>query len=136
MTSCKRISAVGSLAAYLLASTALHALHDHSAPEHSWGDCNCDSAACCLDDECACHCGEADEASAVVAPSADPSPCPPVGAKHICFACRLLAVKSIAPVAVVVAEQSDVVRQAQPQPQTFVAVLRPLLPVSRGPPCA
>jgi hypothetical protein len=135
----KRISVVGSLVAYLAATTALHALHDHAAPEHSWAagsGCDCGSAACCFDDACGCHPDDADETASTAESDRHHDPSPPADGKHICFACRLLAVKSISPVAVAVVEQSDVVRQPQPRPQTFIAVPRRSLPVSRGPPCA
>jgi hypothetical protein len=135
----KRISVVGPLVAYLVATTALQGLHDHSAPEHCWaggGDCGCGSAACCFDDACGCHPDDGDEATPVAGPYRHHDPTTPVDGKHICFACRLLAVKSISPVSVAVVEQSDIVRPIQPPPHTFIAVLRPSMPVSRGPPSA
>src|SRR5580704_4058897 len=137
MTSWKRISVVSSLAAYLLATTVVHALHDHSACDHccpvaqtfsgtsDHGACDCDRCHC----DC-CHCDASDDHSAHQGLPSRSADC-----DH-CFACRFLAVKSISPVAVVIVERSEPVRQLEPPQFVFAPVFRPDLPLSRGPPCA
>src|ERR1700685_3455339 len=105
----KRISVASSLAAYLLATTAVHALHDHSPCDHCcagaqtfWrstqhGSCDSDR----------CHCDASDDH---VAHHGNPSH--PADCDH-CFACRYLAVKSISPVAVAIVEPSEPVRRLE-----------------------
>jgi hypothetical protein len=132
MASWKRISVVSSLAAYLLATTAVHALHDHSVRDHCcaetqafWGSANRDSCDC---DHCHSHAAN-DHSAHGRLPSRSPD------CEH-CFACRFLAVKSISPVAFAIVEQSEAVRQIEPREYLSAPVFRPDLPLSRGPPCA
>ena len=142
MASWKRISVVSSLAAYLLATTAVHALHDHSSgdtcccehrsgehyrnePQAALGSVNRDACDC---DHCHSHAAN-DHAANDRLPSHFPD------CDH-CFACRFLAVKSISPVAFAIVEQSEAVRQIKPREYLSAPVVRPELPLSRGPPCA
>ncbi len=132
MTFLKRISVVSSLAAYLLATTVVHALHDHSPCDHcctgaqtfgqstNQGSCDADRCHCDASDDHLAHHG-------IPSHSAD--------CEH-CFACRFLAVKSISPVAFAIVEQSEAVWQIEPPLYLFAPVLRADLPLSRGPPCA
>jgi hypothetical protein len=142
MASWKRISVVSSLAAYLLATTAVHALHDHSSgdtcgcdhgsgehyrtePQAFFGSGNRDACDC---DHCHSNAAK-DHAAHSRRPAQSPD------CDH-CFACRFLAVKSISPVAFAIVEQSEAVRQIKPHEYLSAPVFRPDLPLSRGPPCA
>jgi hypothetical protein len=142
MASWKRISVVSSLVAYLLATSAVHALHDHSSvatccchqdsDDHSCtepraivGSVNCDACDC---DHCHSHAAN-DLARHNRLPSHSPD------CDH-CFACRFLAVKSVSPVAFAIVEQSEALWQIEPQEFLSAPVVRPDLPLSRGPPCA
>jgi hypothetical protein len=118
----KRISVVFSLAAYLLATTVVHALHDHSAT-----------------------CNRHSESPACAGPGCDPagfgsehhdSPSHSGDCEDSCLACRLLAVKSIAAVTVEVVQQTEVLQQVVARPCISAPVVRPDLPFSRGPPSA
>jgi hypothetical protein len=138
----KRISVVSSLAAYLLATTAVHALHDHSSgdtccSEHRSGEHGCAETEAvsgsanrdaCDCDHCHSHAAN-DHSAHGRLPSQSPD------CEH-CFACRFLAVKSISPVAFAIVEQSEAVRQIEPCGYLSAPVVRPDLPLSRGPPCA
>src|SRR5271167_4363285 len=95
----KRISVAFSLAAYLLATTVVHALHDHSAT----GDCHSESQACAG--------ASCDPAEHHDSPSHSGAPSHSGDCEDSCFACRFLAVKSIAAVAVEVAEQTEILQQ-------------------------
>jgi hypothetical protein len=132
MASWKRISAVCSLAAHLLATTAVHALHDHSECDHCCaearalgGSANRDAVDC---DHCDSHAAN-DHSAHNRLPSHAPE------CEH-CFACRFLAVKSISTVAIAIVEQSEAIRQFEPREYLSAPVFRPDLPLSRGPPCA
>jgi hypothetical protein len=128
MVALRRISVVLSLALYLVATTAVHALHNHST-----SDC-CDHAEhghCCADD------GDCDDCPSVAQDSTHAGP--PLHSRHCedsCFACRFLAAKSIAPVAVTIVEHSEIVRPLDPPRYVFVSPVGPDLPPSRGPPAA
>jgi len=117
MVNAKRFSVAISLAGYLLATTAIHFLHDHSAHGHCCG-------------EAACHV-EGDESSHSHADHG----APPTNCEDSCFACRFHAVKSIAPVVAAVIEQIEIVRPVEWSQPIFTPVDRPALPLSRGPPC-
>jgi hypothetical protein len=118
MVKAKRFSVAISLAGYLLAATAIHFLHDHSAGGHCCG-------------EAAGHFGCEDETSHSHAGHGVPL----TNCEDSCFACRFHAVKSIAPVVAAVVEQIEVVRLVEWSRPVFTPVERPALPVSRAPPC-
>ncbi len=116
MVNFRRFSVVFALASYLLATTAVHFLHDHSA-----GGCCCEAAehSCDLQESPHSH---ADHGG------------PQGNCEDRCLACRIQAVKSIAPVIVTVVEQVEFSRPLElPQP-VVVSVEPPALPLSRGPP--
>jgi hypothetical protein len=128
----KRVLVVSSLVAYLLATTSVQALHDHSGPAH----------------HCSC-CGGIFESG--VAPENRGEDCcaehadgESGGSHHhsgskscdeSCFACRLLAVKGVAPTAFAVAPHITAVFQVEPRARSFFPLHRPSQPLSRGPPC-
>jgi hypothetical protein len=113
----KRTSVVFSLVVYVLATSGIHAMHDHSALEH-----------CCV--QCkACagpHAGMAHQRL----------PSRSTDRKHSCLACEYLAAKAIAAAAVTVVEQNEALYQVEPRQHILAPVIRPALPLSRGPPCA
>jgi hypothetical protein len=128
----KRISVVSSLAAYLLATTAVHALHDHSDRDH----CSAEAPpflGSANRNACECDHGHSHAASDHAAHNRLPSPFP--DCDH-CFACRFLAVKAISAVGFAIVEQSEAVRQIEPREYLSAPVFRPDLPLSRGPPSA
>ena len=105
-----------SLSAYLLAAMGVHFLHDHSGSH----------------DRCLAGCPTAESSSA---PHSDGG-CPAGPCEDSCFACRFLAVQSIAPEIVVPAALIAVVESA---PEPFCGLVSadgPALPLTRGPPCA
>jgi hypothetical protein len=128
MMGSKRIAVVLSLASYLLATTAIHALHDHSAAAHAChtergcdvGAFDQDHADCATCDGSAHHNGHSS----------------PTNCEDSCFACRFLAAKSIAAAVVLPVERFETVCQFAPLPRT----LAPFAPVDcslcRGPPVA
>jgi hypothetical protein len=124
----KRISVVLSLAAYLLATTAVHALHDHSATEN----CRSEPQACAGAGSTSADC-DSDESPGCLGHHDSPSHS---DCEDSCFACRFLAAKSIAAVAVEIVQRSEVLQQVAPPQGISVPVVRPYLPFSRGPPCA
>lgn len=142
MVDSKRISVAFSLAAYLLATTVVHALHDHSATRN----CRSESQAwlapgsTCLGGDLAefdgSHGHRGDAANAGHPSAHHNSPSHSDDCEDSCFACRFLAVKSIAAVAVEVVQRTEVLRQVAPGPCISAPVVRPDLPFSRGPPCA
>ena len=114
-----RLCVVSLLASYLLATTGIHALHDHSASEH-----------CCTqtpDDREPTHGGACDC-------DHHGSPLRPAAGEHSCFACRFLAVKSITPVVVTIVQQIEPFRPLRPLPVLAAEVVQADLPLSRGPP--
>jgi hypothetical protein len=105
-----------SLSAYLLAAMGVHFLHDH-------GGCH---------DHCLAGCPIAESPGE---PHGDEG-CPAGPCEDSCFACRFLAVLSIAPEIVAPAALIAVV---EPVPEPFCRLVcadRPNLPLTRGPPCA
>ena len=114
----KRISVVCSLGAYLLATTAVHTLHDHSECDHCSPKAQpfLGSANACVCDHC--HSDANDDA----AHSRLPSHCP--DCEH-CFACRFLAAKAISAVNFAIVEQSEAVRQFEPREYLSAPVFRP-----------
>jgi hypothetical protein len=128
MTERRRFSVVFSLAAYLLATSAVHALHDHSAT----GNCRSESQACAGLGSTSAGC-DADESPGCHAPHDSPSHS---DCEDSCFACRFLAAKSIAAVAVELVQRTEVLQQVVPPQGVSVPAVRPYLPFSRGPPCA
>lgn len=126
MVTLKRISVVFSLAFYLLATTAVHALHNHSTSE------------CCCHDVhgFSCEGGDHhnDDAPGLNGLRHDAPPFHPAHCEDSCFACRFLAAKSIAPVAVAIIEDSEIVRLVDPPRPIFAPAARRDLPHSRGPP--
>jgi hypothetical protein len=127
----KRISVFLSLALYLVATTAVHALHDHSTSD---GCCHGVHALCCAEDgesdDCH-HCASDHKGSTHQAPRPHSGGC-----EDSCFACRFLAAKSIAPVAVAIVERCEVIRPVDPPQPVFTPLVRVDLPLSRGPPAA
>jgi hypothetical protein len=129
MVALKRISVALSLAAYLVATTAIHALHDHSGGEHCGRE---------LHDLCGTA-GESEGAHAAADHedvNRGGSPIHPADCEDSCFACRFLAAKSIAPVEVAVIEHIEIIRSLDPPQRAFTPLARPDLPLSRGPPVA
>jgi hypothetical protein len=133
MMALKRIAVVASLAAYLVATTAIHALHDHSGNDH-----------CCHGLHGLCSTTDPVEhdhaASAHDDATHDGSPIhrhhKPANHEDSCFACRILAAKSIAPVAVAIIETSEIIRPVDPPQRAFTPLVQPDRPLSRGPPAA
>jgi hypothetical protein len=129
MVALKRISIIWSLALYLVATTAVHALHNHSTSE----------CCCCHDVRgfCCADGGEADDHDDAPGLNGSPHGTPPfhpANCEDSCFACRFLAAKSIAPVAVAIIERSEFVRPVDPPRLIFTLPVRRDLPLSRGPP--
>jgi hypothetical protein len=108
-----------SLSAYLLAATAVHFLHDHSGSH----------------DHCAGVCAAATPVHSTSAPHGD-GECPAGSCEDSCFACRILAIQSIAPAIVAPAALIAVVEPLAEPCCRFVSADRPALPLTRGPPCA
>jgi hypothetical protein len=106
-----------SLSAYLLAAMSVHFLHDH-------GDSH---------DHCPSACCTAGES-----PSAphEHGECPAGPCEDSCFACRFLAIHSIAPAVVAPVELVTAVEPVAEPHCRFVSAPRPALPLTRGPPSA
>jgi hypothetical protein len=134
MVGSKRISVVLSLAGYLLATTAIHALHDHSGSGHSVaGHCCHDELSCqigALDDH-GSHAADACDEAAGHGPHSSPSNC-----EDSCFACRFLAAKTIAPSVVLPVERFETVCQLEIVPRAWVPVAQIECSLCRGPPRA
>jgi hypothetical protein len=130
MCSLRRNSAVLSLVAYLFATTAIDALHNHAC----CSDTAC--AACELDHAGGQHVHDCDSAHAANGSSHSGLPARSHDHERNCFACRFLAAKAIVAVAVVVVERTEVLHQVEQQQPLFTPTIRPDLPFSRGPPCA
>src|ERR1700730_1419657 len=107
-----------SLSAYLLTVMAVHFLHDHSGA-HA---------------HCSTECAVANSGESSATPH-DHDDCPAGPCEDSCFACRFLAIQSIAPTLVAPAPLVERVA-AIPEPVcSFVSAPRPSLPLTRGPPC-
>ncbi len=123
----RRFSVVLALAGYLLAMTTVHFLHDHSVADHDCAGCRTghhghgDAAS---DDDSGQHSGGQHSGDQ----------CPSNNCEDSCFACRVLAVKSIAPTLVAVAEQVEFIRPTEEPTPVFTPAERPALPLSRAPP--
>jgi hypothetical protein len=129
MVAIKRISIGLSLALYLVATTAVHALHNHATSECC---CHGGHASCCADDgEDDAH---DDAAAGLNGSTHGGQPSHPVDCEDSCFACRFLAAKSIAPVAVAIIERCEIVRPLDPPRPVLALAAQPDLPLSRGPP--
>jgi hypothetical protein len=134
MVARKRISVVLSLALYLVATTAVHALHNHSTSEccchsvHGLGSAEDGEA-----DHCH-HCLGHHGASVPNGSAHEDSPPHSGDCEDSCFACRFLAAKSIAPVAVAMVERCEVFCPVDPPQPVFTPLVRPQQPLSRGPP--
>jgi hypothetical protein len=133
MCSLRRNSAVLSLVAYLFATTAIDALHNHAAGDACCSGFDAACAACDLDHSCGPHAHDCDSAQGS---RHDGFPARSHDHERNCFACRFLAAKAIVAVAVVVVERTEVLHQVEQQQPLFAPTIRPDLPFSRGPPCA
>jgi hypothetical protein len=117
----KRIAVALSLAGYLLATTAIHLLHDHAA-----------------------HCGHAELSSSTEGCHDAPSHgaaghhehSPPSDCEDSCFACRFVAAKTILPAVVLPVERFETVCQVEPQQPVFTPVTQVECSLCRGPPAA
>jgi hypothetical protein len=136
MCSLRRNSVVLSLVAYLFATTAIDALHNHSAGDPCCSGLDATCAACDSDHSSGRHAHDGDLANAAKGTAHHGFPAPSHDRERNCFACRFLAAKAIVAVAVVVVERTEILHQVEPPQHVFVAVIRPELPFSRGPPCA
>src|SRR5579872_4193977 len=132
----RRISVVLSLVAYLFATTAISALHNHSAGDPCCSGLDATFAACDPDDACGRHAHDCDSAHAANGSAQHGFPARSHDHERTCFACRFLAAKAIVSVAVAVDERTEVLRQVEPRQHVFASAVRPELPFSRGPPCA
>ena len=134
MVGSKRISVVLSLAGYLLATTAIHALHDHS----SWGH---SAAGHCCHDELSCQVGAFDDHGSHSADACDDAAgrsqhSSPSNCEDSCFACRFLAAKTIAPAVVLPVERFETVCQLEIAPRALVPITQIECSLCRGPPRA
>jgi hypothetical protein len=127
----KRIPVVFSIVGYLLATTAVHALHDHSAHAHPSLACSGEAAE------------DRDEVFVFSPHSPDGEgehshhhPFGPTSCDDSCFACRLLAVKCVAAAPLVVVPSIAVVCPIAQPARSFFPFQRPTQPLSRGPPCS
>ncbi len=124
----RRIPVVFSIVGYLLATTAVHALHDHSGHGHHSLECS----------------GAAPHEPGGVSNPRSPDgegehphhhPSGPTSCDESCFACRLLAVKCVAAATIVVVPSIAVACPIAQPARSFFPFRRPSQPVSRGPPC-
>jgi hypothetical protein len=124
----RRIPVVFSIVGYLLATTAVHALHDHSAHgHHSLGYSGAAT-------------DEIGEVSSPPSPGGEGEhphhhPSGPTSCDESCFACRLLAVKCVAAAPLVVVPSIAVVCPIAQPARSPLPFERPSQPLSRGPPC-
>jgi hypothetical protein len=133
MVRAKRVPVVLSIVGYLLATTAVQALHDHSGHAHHCGECRVASENGTDADETGsdCHPGTANGKSDH--PHGHRSV--PTNCDESCFACRLLAVKGVAPTIFAVAHSVAALYLIELPARPFFT-LQPLSrPLSRGPPC-
>jgi hypothetical protein len=124
----KRIPVVFSIVGYLLATTAVHALHDHSA--HAHHSLACSGAAT----------EESGDASSPTSPDGGREhshhhPFAPTCCDESCFACRLLAVKCVASAPLAVIPSTAPVYLVEQLARPFFPLQRLSQPLSRGPPC-
>jgi hypothetical protein len=127
MMTFKRIAVALSLASYLLASTAIHALHDHS------GHCGHAGLSC---DGAACHQGHHDGPSSADACHDAADRHSPNNCEDSCFACRFVAAKTIVPAIVLPVERFQTVCQVEPQAPSFAPLTQVECSLCRGPPSA
>jgi hypothetical protein len=128
----KRIAVVLSLASYLLASTAIHALHDHSASGHGChAEGSCEIGAFHQNGGDRCNSAGACDGSAGGDRHSSPNNC-----EDSCFACRFVAAKSILPAIVLPVERFETVCHVDPPLPTFAPVTQPDCSLCRGPPSA
>jgi hypothetical protein len=129
MTRLQRILVVLSLASYLLATTAIHALHDHSAAGHCChNELSCDDGAFptkhgdCADacDESARHDGHSS----------------PTNCEDSCFACRFLAAKAMPAAVVLPVDRLETVCQLEVLPPALAPHTQLECFLCRGPPGA
>jgi hypothetical protein len=129
MTGSRRILVVLSLASYLLATTAIHALHDHSASAH------------CCHNELSCAAGAFDKDHGDSADACDESArhdrhSSPTNCEDSCFACRFVAAKSIVPAVVLPVERFETICQVEPPQHDFAPFIQVECSLCRGPPSA
>ena len=128
----KRLSVISSLAAYLLAATAIHALHDHSAGGHcSHNELSCDFGASHAE-----HCKGSQSVDASDESAGHHRQSSPNNCEDSCFACSFLAVKSIVAAVVLPVERFETVCQLEPVQRAFVSSARIECSLCRGPPSA
>jgi hypothetical protein len=125
----KRIPVVFSIVGYLLATTAVHALHDHSGHAHHRLACSGATTE------------EGGEASSRGGPDGGDEhshhhPFGPTCCDESCFACRLLAVKCVAAASLAVILSIAPVYLIEQTARSFFPLQRPSQPLSRGPPCS
>lgn len=129
MIDSKRISVAFSLSAYLLATTAIHALHDHSASAHCChNELSCDAGAF--------HKDHGDSADACDESARHDRHSSPTNCEDSCFACRFVAAKSIVPAVVLPDERFETVCQLEPLQPTFAPIIQLECSLCRGPPGA
>src|SRR5580704_5657969 len=136
----KRFAVCWALAWYLLSTTAIQSLHDHSAQcgccgdPHSLaataGDCHgrfhCESADCNGHD---CDCAELSNG-----PNHDHRAPHSNHCDDSCVACRFLAIKALAPTIVAVANCLETVQRTESPRLLSPAVADADVPLARGPP--
>jgi hypothetical protein len=132
MMSLKRIAVALSLASYLLASTAIHALHDHSASGHcGHAERSCDVGAFHQNhDDCCNSAGACHDAAGHDRHSS------PTNCEDSCFACRFVAAKSIVPAVVLPVERFETICQVRPLEAAFAPFTQVECSLCRGPPSA
>jgi len=123
----KRIQVVFSIVGYVLATTAVHALHDHSAHTHHNFACSGPATE---------EIGEAPSpgSSDGGAEHSHHHPFAPTCCDESCFACRLLAVKCVASSPFAVIPSIAPVYLIEQPARPFFPVQRLSQPLSRGPP--
>jgi hypothetical protein len=126
----KRVKVVLSLVGYLLATVGVQALHDHSA--HHCSGCTHEARDVAANADCNDCCAEGGHAGEDG--DSHHRPHGPTRCEDSCFACRLLAVKGVAPATFTVVENVGVVYLIERRVPAFYAPPRPSLPLSRGPP--
>jgi hypothetical protein len=126
MSRLQRFSVVFALAGYLLATTAVHALHDHSVSGHTCLN-ELSRAAGALHAD---HCDDCDSSAGHGRPAS------PTNCEDSCFACRFLAAKTIVPAVVVPPERFETVCQLEPTPPESAPSAPLECTLCRGPPHA
>ncbi len=125
----KRILVALSLASYLLATTVIHALHDHSA-----AGC-CQTEVWCGEFHKA-HAGGSNSADSCIESSHHDRHSLPTHCEDSCFACRFLAAKSIVAAVVLPVERFETVCQLEFQPPASTPLADVECSLCRGPPSA